>query len=1047
MSMTVLRKSLTKRQIQVLAAVAVFFIAYYGVPIPFLSAPVRDHLQSRYGVMVDIGSVRLSLRGIVVGHVTGVSPVHNATFEVKELIIGLSPLKSIARHRPVFERIRMVNPIITLRLPEKDFLALAPVRVPDDAGGQPAPADTEPRSPATIDLKVRGGQIHLMRGERSIDIHQFDAEVTRDAPGEAVAWAKIESGQLGNIELTYVQGRRLEFDARGISLDALTDVAGTPQKLGGFLNVHVDKTRDSVSGTVRVDDLSWTGPVASPVAMHAEPAVSTDTLGVDLPPDTSASDTSAPSAEPSADTASVFVLPVDSVPAPAAHIQFIRPSFTAEVAWKGRWVRPKFFLDEAMVDAEGIRGRVSGEIEFSRRLDAVLDLYVPDFDETSLCGVGEHFHVLRYLVAFLKTIETPSRLQAKMQMHGPLTRPAQWRYDGLIDIRRDTFSYGPFLGQYAFLGTVEFNERGVNVPEVLMPFGDASLVLSGSAADYASGTTDLTLKGAGLEIGSVLQFYLPRAILPGDTMAEPPSGAADVDLRLTRNRDEWSLDGEVSFKRVKIPLAASSSAARAYGKFRLSGQRGDGEIRMRLGTFETVLNPYALALFQDSAELGLYLKQSNIRWDILAANFVDASSAPFLPIAGSGDVSLRIHSEREELADESSPVDSAPRVDDPASVRRKYQTRWWTDGTVELRNARLRLPPFATSLENASAFLTFDRGEMRLDRASGMLAGSSVRGEGISGAPGSRTWTLNFSSPDLDLAALLESIRPGPEPAEPQPFEVKAEVSTGRLRFHGFDIPGPRGRFVISPGRFSLDVDTPIRSRYRLTRRGGQSSSDLMFATPDSYPLKRLFGPHSAISGDISGTVALRAPTFADSRAISGYMDLQFDRLSFMRAPALLQLVDVMRLSLTDAIVFEPFSFHSKIENGIVRLDMDNPSNAGRWAIRGRLGLDAVFFPLTESDSAFRVTFYPRENIVTKILYETKILNLLGGKREGIKLDFGLIGNYNKSNILWTEEPLVSVILGRVSELVPGFIGTPTHPDTAPFTLRQKPRTTATDSP
>ena len=158
-------------------------------------------------------------------------------------------------------------------------------------------------------------------------------------------------------------------------------------------------------------------------------------------------------------------------------------------------------------------------------------------------------------------------------------------------------------------------------------------------------------------------------------------------------------------------------------------------------------------------------------------------------------------------------------------------------------------------------------------------------------------------------------------------------------------------------------------------------------------------------------------------------MVLGFDKLSFKRAPALLQLLDLMRLSFTDAITFDSFEFHSPVENGTVRLDLDQPSNAGRWKIRGRLGLDATYMPLAPSDSAFHVTFYPKENIFTHILNESRILNLLGGKREGIKLDFDMVGNYNRPNILWTEEPFVSVIRGRVSELVPGFFSA-SPPDT-----------------
>ncbi len=103
---------------RILLVFALLFLAYYGLPLAFLKEPVRDHLENKYGVHVAVGSVRISIRGLVVADVTAVWPRHGATLEIREIVLSPSPLKSLAQSRIVLERLKFIYPAVTIRLPE-----------------------------------------------------------------------------------------------------------------------------------------------------------------------------------------------------------------------------------------------------------------------------------------------------------------------------------------------------------------------------------------------------------------------------------------------------------------------------------------------------------------------------------------------------------------------------------------------------------------------------------------------------------------------------------------------------------------------------------------------------------------------------------------------------------------------------------------------------------------------------------------------------------------------------------------------------------------
>lgn len=973
-------------------AIGLVGLAYYGVPVVFLISPVQDHLQYKYGVHVDVGSVRVSVRGLVVTGVSAVWPEREATLAVQEMMLGFSPVKSLRRRRLVFERLKILHPIITLRLPDRP--AAAP-ELSEPAGISPQAEDA--RLPQSFDLTIRRGKFHVMRGSWSAVIQPFDAEIERSAPGNIDAWVKLDSREIGRLEIFFEEGRAFKLEAEALQLAALTEIAGTPHKLQGQLFARLTRAGGEAAGNVRVDGLMWSGP--NPEDSKAAPP----------PADT-------PIADIAIDTVSFISLPLD-----------------AGMKWKGRWAFPNLTIDEGEVSVGGIRVQSSGTVQLSRRLDGDLDFYAPEFDEPALEQISRHFHVLRFLRAFLETIESPSRLQAKMHLKGPLARPAGWHYEGLVDIRRDTFSYDPFLGQYSFSGTVEFNEHGVRIPEILIPFGPSNLMLSGTAADYATRTARMDLKGKGLQIGPMIHYYVPAPLKVQDpTPADGPAGHADVNLQLTRFGASWRLDGDVDIKRVSIPIRNVAAPVRAFGRIGFSGTDADGTLRVRIGSFESALNPFVRFLFSSEVEYGVYLKQNDIRWDRLAQS-VDSSptrppagypgdslqspSAPpaFLPLAGRGDVSLKMFCvPHESRAAESAAVPSGG---------------WNVEGTMDIQGTRFYLPPFSSPVDSASLYLTFENKEIHMNRAAGVLAHTPIQASGRSRPGDARSWDLVFRTPLLDLASLVSNIRPARRhAAEGVPFDVSAEVSADKLVFRGFEIPGVTGTFNVRPDRLTVHVDTPILTEYVSTEAG----QDLLFAVSDSYPLKNIFHSQTSLSGDLTGTLRLTGKNLSDSRSISGHMDLFLDRLTFKKAPPLLKLIDLMSFSLTDAVVFPTLHFKSDIEKGAVSVNLDQPSNVGRWILKGKLGLDATYMP-ADTDSDFHVTFFPRENLLTRLLHETKILDLLGGKREGIKLDFHLIGNYNNSNILWTEEPFVSVIRGRVSELVPGFFGaapeSPAQPD------------------
>ncbi|OGH63258.1 MAG: hypothetical protein A3G34_15510 [Candidatus Lindowbacteria bacterium RIFCSPLOWO2_12_FULL_62_27] len=963
-----------RKRTLIFAGLLLAALAYYGVPIGFLRPAVQGHLRDRYGLHVDVGSVRVSIRGLIVTGVTSVWPARQATLEIHELTLGWSPLKSLSRGRPVFERLKVLHPTFTLRLPaSQDFPAALPVR-----SDGPPPGGL--RWPPTFDLAIRRAKIHLMReggpGGPSLVIEPLDAEIGRSGPGTMSAVVRLDSRELGDIELTYREDHWLHLDVRAFSLSVLTDILGLPQKLQGQISAQVFRDDGQTSGEIRVEGLKWSGPKEAPAAPDTEPA--------------------------------------DTEPVAPEIIPFIDPPLDIQFTWSGRWDDPELRVVDGDLEVAGVRIRTSGRVTRSRRLDADLEFYASSFDEPALERVSRHFHALRFLHAFLKTIESPSDLQAKMHLRGPLARPVDWRYEGLVDIRQDTFAYEPFLGQYSFLGAIEFNEHGVQVPEILIPFGASNLVMTGTAVDYATRTARLTLKGRGLQIGPMIQYYIPsslRSDAPEDGGSPPPAGQADVDLVLTRFGPAWGLDGSIDFRRMSAPLRFLASPARAYGRMTFSGSTADGAMLVRLGSYETRVSPYVRQLFTPDVEYGALFKDPNISWDRLSRAWANPDSISFVPLAGRGEVTLKVEA--------------------PA---------WRMDGSADIRGGRLFLPPFSAPVDSVSGVLVFETQSMRLTQVTGDLAGTPLRVEGRSVPGDPRSWTLTFQTPELRLADLLRRVRPTRPGASPKPFEIVADVSADHLLFQAFDIPDVRGRFRIAPDGFTVHVDDPIVSEYRRgprTEEGG-GDQELMFAVRDSYPIRKLFVPQAALAGDIAGTVSLRAGSFADSRTISGDMDLFLDRLTFKKAPPMLKVLDLMRLSFTEAAVFQPFQLKSDIERGMLKLDLDQSSNVGRWVIRGRLGLDASYAPLTDSDRAFHVTMYPKENIFTRILHESKILDLFGGMREGIKLDFDLVGNYNNSNLLWTEEPFVSVIRGRVSELVPGFFGT-TSSDTARFAPKDSP--------
>lgn len=996
----------SRKQIRIfLISILLLCLAYYGVPVGFLKSPVQRHLEDKYGLHIELGSVRVSARGLVVTDVSAVWPTRQTTLAVEELMLGFSPIKSLIRRKAVFERLKIIYPTFTLRLPDMESPA---VLASPAAAGSPVPPMEGLRLPPSFDLTIRRGKIHLMRGVRSIVIHPFDAEIERPEPGRITAWLKLDSLELGNLEVAFEEGKTLNLEAEGIGLSALTEITGSPQKLSGRLFARARRDGDRVGGEISLEGLTWTGSdrqvVEAPpeVESSVETAAETETPGETEPPEM-----------PAADTA------VEVVQVPSEEIPFIFPALDIRLTCAGRWQSPLVQVEDAQLSVGGVTVKASGTIERTRMMNADLDFYVPVFDEPALERLSGHFHVLRYLHNFLRTIESPSQLQAKMKLKGPLVRPADWKYEGLVDIQRDTFSYDPFLGQYSFLGTVEFNEHGVRIPEILMPFGPVNLVLSGTAADYATSTARLELKGKDLTIGPMIQYYVPAGLKPEDTSADvDPGGFADVDLVLTRYGSMWGLNGAVDFKRLSIPLRNVATPVRAYGRVNFSGRYAEGSLLMRLGTFETALNPFIQRLFTDEVEYGIALKQPEIRWDRLSKALTTDRPIPYLPVSGRGSASVKWSSLSAEPPD--------PQTPEPR--------RWRAEGTIDLSDGRVPLPVFVSPVDSVTARLVFETDFIRFESARGVLAHTPLWAEGRS-APGNlRSWSLNLRTADLDLASLLKNIRGRTHTdAPPKPFEISAEVTADRLKFHAFEIPAVSGRFTIRPGQFKLHVDTPIVTDYLALSDGDRPWSEITFSTPDTYPLKNLFVPQASIAGEISGTVVMKGRNLTDSEEISGYMDLALNRLTLKRAPPMLQVLDLMRLSLTDAVVFNPIHYISPIDRGAVLINLDQSSNVGRWLIRGKLGLDAGYMPLTEqSDSAFHVTFYPRENIVTRILQESKILEFLGGKREGIKLDFYLVGNYNNSNILWIEEPFVSVIRGRVSELVPGFFAAPAQPDTSP---------------
>ncbi len=1019
-----------------IAAIVGIVLAYYGVPLVFLKSPVKSHLASKYGIHVDIESVRLSIRGLIVTDVSAVWPELNMTVSTQELTLGISPLKSLARGRPVFERLKIVYPTIAWRIPRGAQAPEAPglpaISGPDGDASSTS-ENSRLRLPESFDLTIRRGRIHLMRGDAVADLYPFDAEIERASPGHIDGWISLESRELGKFEAHYTEGESLKVEADAINLAMLSEflVLNRTHRIGGLLSARVDREGGEAHGGVKIEGLTWSGEPSGEPGTDSQtpvsPAAMTDS-GVNAPIETVGNETSAVTETSVAvDSTSEISPSSESIPAepsPAGTsistietavelVPYIPIPLDVSVDLsKGRWESRALTIDEGRLQVADLSIGASGHVEFSRRLDADLDFYAPAFDEPALESLSRHFHVLRYLHAFLETIRSPSHLQAKMHLTGPLTRPKEWLYDGMIDIGRDTFSYSPFEGQYSFLGTVRFDQRGVTIPEIQMPFGEENLILSGTAADYLAHESRMELKGSGLNIGPPLLYYLPAALRAQDTGAPAPSGMGDVNLVLSKKGDQpWSLDGTTGFKRVALPLKIFAVPVRAYGEMTFSGRRGSGSLRVRTGAFEAELHPYAENLFSTAPIAGVSWKQSNVRWERLAGSFSSDRPVPFVPTSGGGSVTLKLFRETVES------VDSPP------------ERKWRMDGTAELSAGRFVLPPFGTPVDSASAALTFESGVIRIQRAAGVLGRSNISAAGQSSPSDPRVWDLTFQSPDLDLPDLLSRIAPGNPSVEPAPFEVRAAASVDKFRFHAFEISGVAGRFSISPHLFTLAIDSPIRATYTSDRRA-EPLTELSFAADSAFPLKNLFGPATAMGGDISGTVVLRGPDFSDTSRIRGDMDLRLDQFTIRKAPALLKIVELTRFSFMDALVFDPFEFKSPVQDGAVTIQFDQMSNAGRWIFRGRLGLDASYRPLDESDSAFHVTFYPRENFIARILDESKILSLLGGKGEGVKLDFGLVGNYNSANILWTNAPLFSVIRGRVGEFVPGLFNAPGHADT-----------------
>ncbi|MBI4179933.1 hypothetical protein HY522_10990 [bacterium] len=1038
-----------RKRIKLAAGALVLFLAYYGIPLAPLKGPVQRHLTEKYGIHVEVGSVRLSVRGLIAADLAAVWPRRQATLSVDEMVLGCSWLRSLSERRLVPGRMKWITPIFSVELRNG---APSPQVVPSSAAA--FLSDTEyvmsklkSILPDRLNLKVRHGKIHLRSGPYSALVEEVDAHIRREAGAGIRAWAKLTSRELGTTELTYDEGREFHLTAERVGLTTLSGVSGSPHKFHGMLSAVIHKSGDSVSGQVRVDQLYWTGPSAKSLEADTHdglavrdilvarrhsphPWGSADTADVGSEPETAPldapespiRDTGPPEAEGEGESEPLWEGEVSQVFPEPAEIDYIYPPLDVDVRMNGLWSAPNLRVTDGELRTGDLAVGVTGAARLDRRLHSDLDFYAPEFDEPGLERLSAHFHVMRFLNAFLETISSPSRLQAKMSLSGPMLRPASWRYEGLVDIRPDTFTYSPFLGQYSFLGTVKFNQSGVTIPEIYIPFGPSSLVLSGVAADYRDRRSNLILSGRDLAVGDLMYFYIPDVLKapagvrdagtggrgaadPGAAASSKPSGLANVDLKLSRDPDSvWAIRGKVAFRNLSLPLKPYDPPLRAYGRIDFTGERGDGQIHAKVGGFEAVLNPFFRNLMTPEMTAGVFFRQEGILWESLARHA--KRRIPYLPAAGRGDVSMRFTT-----------------IPDTVSEGISRARRWRVDGTAEFRDARIWLPSFETAVESASGFVSVDDSVIHLERVGGILARSPLQATGGSRPGNLRKWTLDFISPDLRLDDLLSAIQPRQNRADPvEDFEVAATVSADRLRFRAFDFPMSRGRFYLAPENFTIQVDTPVLTHYRAA--GPNSSlSEITFMRDQPMSLTNMFRAGSGINGSVRGELHLKAPNFSDTGSIRGRMDLFFDHLTFGKIPPLFQILDLMRFSLTDAVVFSPFAYSSDIESGGVKLDLDLPSNAGRWRIRGRLGLDAAFMPLAPSDSHFHVTFYPKENVFTQLLYETRILSLFAGRREGVVLDFSLLGNYNKPNILWTEEPLVSIIRGRLSELVPGFLG------------------------
>jgi len=1026
---------LTRNHRLVLILAVAVFLAYYGLPAAFLKSPVQSHLQNRYGLLVNLGSVRVSVRGLVVSDVSAVWPDRQATLSMKELTIGISAIKSIRRRRPVFERLKLVFPVVTIRLPELDPAGRAAANL----GIMQRDAGSPGRIPDSFDIKIRRGKVHLFRGAAAAIMYPIDAVLERDEPGRLAVRLDIQSPEMGRLTLRMEQGRTAICRLDHIHLSTVSRLLGSPQELEGYLTATLEKDGPAVSGSMRVEGLVWRGPRLS-ATLETDPA----------PIDTAAPHAASfETGTPTPDTDILVLSTAIKIPdtpvfdtqsiVPAHYEAFIYPPLDVEISGQADLTPAGVLVREALLSIGGVSIQAEGKLTRQWPPEVDLEFYARDFDEPSLERISGHFRVLRYVHTFLRTIQSPSRLQAKMSLRGPLTQPMNWRYDGLIDIRRDLFSYEPFLGQYSFLGTVVFDRAGVRIPEILMPLGEENLVLAGVAADYASRRSHLTLRGRNLSIGPMLRFYTPEQFRPADTRpAGMPSGLADVDLVLERSDLDWNLTGGVQLRQVVLPLTITDAPARAYGRMKFSDQGGDGQIRFKLGGLETEIRPYARGLFTTSAEMGIQLKDPAIQWERVSKSLAAAADAPFLPQSGGADISLKVFRRLDPSA-----TGAAERL--ILAETDQAQIPWLVNGAVEYQQVRFFLPQFSVPVDSASGVLIFEDNQVRIDHARGFLAGSSITASGTRPIGPEGRWDLAFRSPDLNLGSLLASIKPPGAPARPSPpYEIRASAEVQKLRYHTFEIPAVSGRFVMAPGRFRLDIDTPIVTEY-VSTDSPKPWSELKFTTAYAYPLKKLFAPGAALDGSVSGRVALRGRTLGDSQTAGGEMELDLDRLTFKRAPFLLTVLDLMRLSLTDVITFDPIRFVSTIERGAVRLDQSCPSNVGLWKFRGRLGLDATFRPESASDSGFHTTLFPKENILTKILHESKILAPFAGRQESMKLDFFLIGNYNNPNILWTEEPIVSIIRGRVSELVPGIFSTSGNPDTE--RERSKERISPGDTP